>query len=100
MSQGMEGLIFIKLDDTSTVQGNVLVLGNELPNNDPLNQNKNFPLLVGDEILKGDIFSFSDSYYMSLNDIGTIDGNNPLHLIFSLFKFRKEGTKLIYQNRC
>ena len=102
LSQGMdltfeEGIaageiVTLKLDDTSTVQGNVLVLGNELPTNDPLNQNKNFPLLVGDEILKGDIFSFSDSYYMSLNDIGTIDGNNPLHLKYLSTDFNPESS--------
>ena len=71
----------------------VLVLGNTLPTNDPAtDQSRVFPLADGDEILKGDVFNFNNSYFMSITDIGAIDETNPLHDKYLSLEFNPESS--------
>ena len=86
-------VVTLDLDDASAISGKVLVLGNTLPTNDPAtDQSRVFPLADGDEILKGDVFNFNNSYFMSVTDIGAIDETNPLHDKYLSLEFNPESS--------
>ena len=68
-------IIQLKSEQSDGINGNVLFLGENLPENDPVNfQTNNFPLADGVELLKGDVFLVNDSYFIFANDdVGVLD---------------------------
>ena len=61
-------IIQLNSENLVGVSGNVLLIGDVLPENGPGFTSKNLPLVDGDELLKGDVLSVNDSYFMFLND--------------------------------
>ena len=58
-------IIQLKSEQDDGITGNVLLLGENLPENDPVNfQTINFPLADGVELLKGNVISHNDSYFI------------------------------------
>ncbi|MAK46999.1 MAG: hypothetical protein CMI24_07075 [Opitutae bacterium] len=86
-------IIQLNSENLVGVSGNVLLIGDVLPENGPGFASKNLPLVDGDELLKGDVLSVNDSYFMFLNDeVGTLDSNNPLHLKYLSGDFNPESS--------
>ena len=86
-------IIQLNSENLVGVSGNVLLIGDVLPENGPGFASKNLPLVDGDELLKGDVLSVNDSYFMFLNDeVGTLDSNNPLHLKYLSGDFNPENS--------
>ena len=70
------------------------MLGENLPENDPVNYpRKTLPLADGDELLKGDVISHNNSYFIFMDDqVGTLDSTNPLHSKYLNADFNPENS--------
>ena len=87
-------IIQLKSENDDDITGNVLLLGENLPENDPVNfQAINLPFADGDELLKGNVISHNDSYFMFMGDnVGSLDSTNPLHIKYLSTDFNPENS--------
>ena len=87
-------VIQLKSENADGLTGNVILLGENLPENDPVNYpSKTLPLADGDELLKGDVISHNNSYFIFMDDqVGTLDSTNPLHSKYLNADFNPENS--------
>jgi flagellar hook-associated protein FlgK len=92
--QNIGETIQVKSKELQGVGGSVLLLGDALPENDPVNfASKTLPLVDGDELLRGDVLNVNNSFFMMINDqVGTLDSANPLHLKYLSNDFNPENS--------